>query len=295
MLHHVKGDGLVLDFLGTVPAKHVQHHRVGADRVMLRGVQNPLSQNRGVMLDCRDDRHLLEQPAVPSPQTPPGPVAHQLSEQPGDLVGVRRHVDVVGREVVQHTGMRLRMHRLLADEPLHIEPQLVVLDQRQSLLEHVDEELFAGRQQQVQDIENVGGERFTRHVVQRQLRPVEVDVARLENQSFVIGRIPPTWQMRTDSVVVDREHRASLPSAQLYKSSLMSKTRIASSITRYPRYRESPGAQMGAAPRRCSKISDVWVPATSAWALRFSTTKERRSSVSRAATCRMKSSAPARK
>jgi hypothetical protein len=51
----------------------------------------------------------------------------------------------------------------------------------------------------------------------------------------------------------------------------------------------------GEAPRRCSKISDVWVPATSASALRFSTTKDRRSSVSRAATCRMKSSAPARK
>ena len=51
----------------------------------------------------------------------------------------------------------------------------------------------------------------------------------------------------------------------------------------------------GAAPRRCSKISDVWVPATSASALRFSTTKARRSSVSRAATWMMKSSAPARK
>ena len=51
----------------------------------------------------------------------------------------------------------------------------------------------------------------------------------------------------------------------------------------------------GEAPRRCSKISDVCVPATSASALRFSTTNDRRSSVSRAATCRMKSSAPARK
>lgn len=51
----------------------------------------------------------------------------------------------------------------------------------------------------------------------------------------------------------------------------------------------------GDAPRRCSKISDVWVPATSASALRLSTTNFRRSSVSRAATCRMKSSPPARK
>ena len=56
-----------------------------------------------------------------------------------------------------------------------------------------------------------------------------------------------------------------------------------------------PQGYKGEAPRRCSKISEVWVPATSWSALRFSTTNARRSSVSRAATCRMKSSAPARK
>ena len=76
---------------------------------------------------------------------------------------------------------------------LHVEPQLVVLDQRQGLLEHVDEELFAGRQQQVQHVEDVGGERLARHVMERQLRPVELDVARLEDQSFVIDRHPATW------------------------------------------------------------------------------------------------------
>ena len=103
------------------------------------------------------------------------------------------------------------MHRLLADESLHIKPQLVVLDQRQSLLEHVDEELFTGRQQQVQHVEDMSGERLARHVMERQLRPVELDVARLEDQSFVIaplmmGPSPATWQVRTDSLVVDREH-----------------------------------------------------------------------------------------
>ena len=65
--------------------------------------------------------------------------------------------------------------------------QLVVLDQRQCLLEQVDEELFAGRQQQVQHVEHVRGERLAGHVVKRQLRPVERDVARLEDQSLVIG------------------------------------------------------------------------------------------------------------
>ena len=56
-----------------------------------------------------------------------------------------------------------------------------------------------------------------------------------------------------------------------------------------------PNGYSGTPPRRCSKISDVWVPATSVSALRLSTTKDLRSSVSRAATWMRKSSAPARK
>src|SRR6201999_1811437 len=110
------------------------------------------------------------------------------------------------------------MHRLLADESLHIEPQLVVFDQWQRLLEQVDEELLAGRQQQVQHVEHVGSERLTGHVVKRQVRPVERDVARFEDQSFVIAQRPGTWQVRTDTLLVDREHWQE--------------------HTRYPRYRE---------------------------------------------------------
>jgi len=59
------------------------------------------------------------------------------------------------------------VHGLLADEALDVKPQLIVLDQRQRLLEHVDEELLAGGQQQVQDVEDVGGERLAGHVVER--------------------------------------------------------------------------------------------------------------------------------
>jgi hypothetical protein len=143
MLHHVEGDGLVLDFFGAVPAEHVQHHRVSADRIVRRAVQDPLAEDRGVVLDRRDNRYLFEEPAALSPQAPPRPVPHQLSEQPVDLVSERRQVDAVGGEAVQHAGVRLGVHRFLADEPLHVEPQLVVLDQRQRLLEHVDEELLA--------------------------------------------------------------------------------------------------------------------------------------------------------
>jgi len=63
------------------------------------------------------------------------------------------------------------MHRLLADESLYIKPQLVVLDQRQGLLEYVDEELFTRRQQQVQDIavkaiEGASGSKALSHVNQ---------------------------------------------------------------------------------------------------------------------------------
>ena len=80
--------------------------------------------------------------------------------------------------------------------------------------------LFGEDWQQVQDIKDVGGERLARHVVQRQLRPVEVDIARFEDQSFVVGRLSSAGKMWTDGVVVDREH--------------------AEQHTRYPRYRESP-------------------------------------------------------
>ena len=88
-----------------------------------------------------------------------------------------------------HAGVRLGVHRLLADETLHVEAQLIVFDQRKRLLEQVDEKLLAGRQQQMQHVEHVRGERLVGHVVKRQLRPVEGDVARLEDQSLVIAPV----------------------------------------------------------------------------------------------------------
>jgi hypothetical protein len=63
---------------------------------------------------------------------------------------------------------------------------LVVLDQRQRFLEYLDDELLARWQQQVQDVAEMGGEGLVGHVVERQLRPVELDVTRLEDESFVI-------------------------------------------------------------------------------------------------------------
>lgn len=178
VLHGVEGHRLVFDFLGAVPAQHVQHHRIGADRVVGRRIQDPLAQDGGVVLDGGDHGHLLEQPAVPAALAPVGPRSEQLVEQPLDLAGIRGQVDAPRGEVGEHAGVRLGVHRLLPDESLDVEPQLIVFDQRQGLLEHVDEELLARGQQQVQDVEDVGGERLAGHVMERQCRPIEVHVAR---------------------------------------------------------------------------------------------------------------------
>ena len=107
VLHGVEGDRFVFDFFRTVPANQVQHHRVGADGVELRGVENPFTQDRGVVLEGRHDGHPLEQPALPPPRTPPRPVTDQLLKQPGHLVGKRRDVDALGLEVPKHTRVRL--------------------------------------------------------------------------------------------------------------------------------------------------------------------------------------------
>ena len=99
------------------------------------------------------------------------------------------------------------MHRLLADESLHVQPQLIVLDQRQCLLEDLDEEFLARGQQQVQDVEDVGGHRLVGHVVKRQRSPVEADIASLEDKTFVVG-----WRLvRTRCLIFDGEHHGPLP------------------------------------------------------------------------------------
>lgn len=99
--------------------------------------------------------------------------------------------------------MRLGVHSLLADESLHIAPQLIVFDQRQGVLERVDDELLTRRQQQMQHVAEVGGEGLVRHVVERQRRPVEVDVTRLQDDALVIER----GVMRARCHVIDGEHR----------------------------------------------------------------------------------------
>src|SRR6185312_2476447 len=94
------------------------------------------------------------------------------------------------------------MHRLLTDETLHVQPQLVVLDQRQRLLEYLDKKLLARGQQQMQNVEDMSCQRLVGHIVKRQVGPVELDIARLEDQALVIkGRV-----VRTDCLVVNRNH-----------------------------------------------------------------------------------------
>ncbi len=102
------------------------------------------------------------------------------------------------------------MHRLLADEPLHIQPQLIILDQWQRLLEDLDEEFLAGGQQQVQHVEHMGGQRLVGNVMKRQVRPVELDIASLENETLVVGGTRFS-RVRPHCAVIDGEHKAPLP------------------------------------------------------------------------------------
>src|ERR1700757_2979488 len=130
--------------------------------------------------------------------------------------------------------MRLGVHGLLTDESLHIQPQLIVMDQWQRLLEHLDEELLARGQQQVQDVEDVSGKRLVGHVMKRQLCPVERDIARLEHQALVVERCV----VRTRCLVVDGEHPDPLAFSPRSKSSRWT-SRVASIVTR-PEYAKPP-------------------------------------------------------
>jgi len=67
---------------------------------------------------------------------------------------------------------------------------------------HLGEEFFARGQKQVQNVQDVSCVRLVRHVVERQVCPVEFDITRLEEQSLVIKRCV----MRTRRLIVNSEH-----------------------------------------------------------------------------------------
>lgn len=115
----------------------------------------------------------------------PAALAEDALEQPGDLPDVRARVQPLGEQVVEHLLVGLGVDGLLADEAEHLLAQLLVGDQRQRLLEHLDEPALALGQQQVQHVDGVGGHRLVRDPVQRQLGPVEADVPGFEDEVLV--------------------------------------------------------------------------------------------------------------
>ncbi len=80
----------------------------------------------------------------------------------------------------QHLVVGLGVHGLLADESDDVRAQPLVAYVRQHLLVDVHEPAFTGRQQQMQHIDRVRGERVARHPVQRSVLPGEGHLARLE-------------------------------------------------------------------------------------------------------------------
>src|SRR5699024_5603501 len=110
-----EGDRTVLDFLRTVPAQQVKHRRIRVRLVQPLRVEDPLPQERGDVLDSRDERSPLHQPLLGATARVIT-IAENFVEQVTDLASVVASVQTVGIEMVQHPLVRVRVHRLLTDE-----------------------------------------------------------------------------------------------------------------------------------------------------------------------------------
>ena len=111
----------MFDLLRPVPAQQVQHGGVGTDLVQLLGVQDPLAQDRGVVLDPGDEGQSGAQPGELA-GTGQVTVAQDHAEQPGDLFDVGARVETVGVHVVEHARVGLGVYGLLSDEAEHLLP-----------------------------------------------------------------------------------------------------------------------------------------------------------------------------
>ncbi len=141
----VEGDRAVLDLLGPVPAQQVEHGRVGTDPVERVGVEDPVAEEGGVVLDGGDHRDPLPQPPAARPARRQRAVPEQLLEEPVDLRGVRGGVEAQLPQVRQDVVVGLGVDGLLADEPDDVLAEPVVRDVRQGLLVDVHEPALAGR------------------------------------------------------------------------------------------------------------------------------------------------------
>ena len=179
----VEGDRAMLDLLGAVPPQQRHHLGIGAGAVEAAGDDDPPAQHRGEVLDGGDRGELRQQVATvgpgpdrrrqPRPHGPgPGDVEAPLDE-PGEPGGI----DALGGQVVEHHIVGPGVGGLLADEGLHIAGQTLLVDERQRPLVDLHEPTLAGRQQEVQDVGDVGGVRVAGHPVLRRARVVERDPA----------------------------------------------------------------------------------------------------------------------
>ena len=116
----------------------------------------------------------------------------RLAQNPAEplvlqAIRVCRRIDPLLRQVLQDDRVRPCVPRLLLDERLDGLLQLLVVDQRTSLVHDVYEPTLAGREKQVQNVDDVGREGVTRHPVPRSTRPVEANPAGLGRVSFLYG------------------------------------------------------------------------------------------------------------
>ena len=82
--------------------------------------------------------------------------------------------------------MRPRMPGFLVHERLDGRSHLRIVDQRFRFGESLDEPAFHYRQQQMENVQKVGGKRIARYPVQRSARPVEARLPALRRISVVV-------------------------------------------------------------------------------------------------------------
>lgn len=128
----------MLDLLGTVPAQQVEHGRIGARRVETLRVEDPVTQERGDVSDGGNEGEPFDE-VVLRPQSRERPPAEQPAEQPPHLVRERGGVETLRLELLEYSLVSVGVHRFLPDESHDVVAQLFVPDERQRLLERLDE------------------------------------------------------------------------------------------------------------------------------------------------------------
>ena len=178
----------VLDLLRSVPTEEVEHDRIGARPLEAVVLDDPTAEHARVVLDGGDDGESAIEPPALEPLRP-ARVVGEHSAEPLLLqsLGVRRGVDPLLGQVLEDNGVGPGVPALLLDEGLDPLLQLLVVDQGSGLVDDVDEPPFTCRQQQMQHVDHVRGERIVRHPVPLGAGPVEAHHAAHDRVSLGDG------------------------------------------------------------------------------------------------------------